>query len=168
MLGLLNVYHKTNFPSFNIRPENRKNQNLVFWVLKLCIQGGFMIHIFESTCFHSNQVNYNEYLQFFLVKNRATKMLKRIKDLSYNERLKTLEVDILESRRKRGDLITTFELINGLDSATFIKGLNIDINLHNKGLRRHKSKIKRKLVKNCPARYYFLLNRVAPLWNTLP
>ena len=28
--------------------------------------------------------------------------------------------------------------------------------------------MKRELAKNCPAIYYFLKNRVAPIWNFLP
>ena len=87
-----------------------------------------------------------EILKLENVQRRATKMVKKIKNLSNSERLKTLGVDILEVRRKRGDLIKTFKLIIGLDSAKLIIGLNIDINLHNKGLRCHKSQIEREFI----------------------
>ena len=30
------------------------------------------------------------------------------------------------------------------------------------------AQIPNELVKSCPARYYFLMNRVAPIWNSLP
>ena len=102
------------------------------------------------------------------VQRRATRMVKRIKNLNYNERIKILGLDYLEWRRKRGDLISAFKLTKGLEFVKLIKGLNINTNPQTKGLRRHKYQLKRELVKNCPARYYFLLNRVAPLWNSLP
>ena len=71
------------------------------------------------------------------VQRRATKMVIRIKNLSYSDRLKIL-FGILDCRRKRGDLITTYKLKKGLYSAKLIKGLNINIKLHNKGLICHK------------------------------
>ena len=97
--------------------------------------------------------------------NQNGKCLKR---LSYEQRIKILGLDFLEWRRKRGDLISTFKLIKGLDSAKLINNFNINSSLQGKNLKRHKFQMKRELVKNCPARYYFLMNRVAPIWNLLP
>ena len=97
---------------------------------------------------------------------RATKMVKSLKCLSYEQRTKILGLDFLEWRRKRGDLISTFKLIKGLDSAKLINNFNINSSLQDKNLRRHKFQMKRELVKNCPARYYFLMNRVTPIWNS--
>ena len=73
-------------------------------------------------------------------------MIKGPKRLSYEQRIKLFGLDFLEWRGKRGDLISTFKLIKDLDSAKLIN--NFD--------------------QNCPARYYFLMNRVAPIWNSLP
>ena len=47
------------------------------------------------------------------VQRRATKMVKSLKSLSYEQRVKILGLDFLEWRRKGGDLITTFKLIRG-------------------------------------------------------
>ena len=55
-----------------------------------------------------------------------------------------------------------------LDSAKLIKNFNIYSSLQGKNLRRHKFQMKNELVKNCPARYYFLINKVAPIWNSRP
>ena len=95
-------------------------------------------------------------------------MVKGLKRLSYEQRIKLLGLDFLEWRRKRGDLISTFKLIKGLDSAKLINNFNINSSLQGKNLRRHKFQMNRELVKNCQARYYFLMNRVAPIWNSLP
>ena len=97
------------------------------------------------------------------VQRRATKMVKGLKRLSYKQRIKILGLDFLEWRRKRVDLISTFKLIKGLDSAKLINNFNINSSLQGKNLRRHKFQMKRELVKNCSARYYFLMNRVAPI-----
>ena len=42
---------------------------------------------------------------------RATKMVKRIKDLAYEERLKELVMFSLRYRRLRGDLIEVFKFV---------------------------------------------------------
>ena len=34
--------------------------------------------------------------------------------------------------------------------------------------RRNKYRLEREIVKNCPQRHNFLLNRIAPIWNKLP
>ena len=59
-------------------------------------------------------------------------------------------------------------IIKGLDSAKLIKNFNINSILQGKNIGRLKFKMKRELFKNCQARYYFLINRVAPILNSLP
>ena len=46
---------------------------------------------------------------------RATKLAKSLTDHSYEERLKGLNLTILETRRLRGDLIEVFKIVKGLD-----------------------------------------------------
>ena len=47
----------------------------------------------------------------------ATKMVPELKDLTYEENLKEMLVNILKERRERRDLITIYELMNNLEEA---------------------------------------------------
>ena len=49
------------------------------------------------------------------VQRRATKLVKDIKHLSYDERLENLGLFRLTTRRAGSDLIQTFKIINGID-----------------------------------------------------
>jgi hypothetical protein len=53
------------------------------------------------------------------VQRRFTKMIPEIRDLSYADRLKTLGLTTLATRRVRGDLIETFKLMKGLESIDY-------------------------------------------------
>ena len=46
---------------------------------------------------------------------RATKIVPEIKDLSYEERLRELNLPTLEYHRRRGDLIQWFKILHGID-----------------------------------------------------
>ena len=48
------------------------------------------------------------------VQRRATKMVREIKDLPYQERLKHLNLYSLLYRRRRGDMITVHQIMHGL------------------------------------------------------
>ena len=50
------------------------------------------------------------------VQHRATRIVPFLKEESYEVRLKALKLTTLEIRRKRGDLIEIFKILNGLDS----------------------------------------------------
>ena len=45
----------------------------------------------------------------------ATKMVPEMRELTYEERLKEIKLPTLEERRERGDLITIYKLVNGLE-----------------------------------------------------
>ena len=49
------------------------------------------------------------------VQRAATKLVLELKDLTYEERLRKLEIPTLESRRARGDLIGIYKMVNNLD-----------------------------------------------------
>ena len=49
------------------------------------------------------------------VQKRATKMIRTIKDQSYEDRLRALGLTSLEDRRVRGDLIQMYKIVNGLE-----------------------------------------------------
>ena len=48
------------------------------------------------------------------VQRRATKMLPGLKDKSYQERLRILNLPTLRHRRTRGDMIQTYKILHGL------------------------------------------------------
>ena len=50
------------------------------------------------------------------VQRRATKMVRGLRNLEYDERLTILGIPRLEDRRVRGDMILTYRLLNGEES----------------------------------------------------
>ncbi|CAF0783566.1 unnamed protein product [Brachionus calyciflorus] len=100
------------------------------------------------------------------VQERATKMVKPLKHLSYEERLAKLGLSSLETRRIRGDLIQFFKIINGYENVKFKNGINFSIS--NYSNRRNKYKLTKENNKNCRARENFFTNRVVNNWNKLP
>ena len=48
------------------------------------------------------------------VQIRATKMVPELKNMTYEERLKALNVPTLTYRRLRGDMITVYKIMKGL------------------------------------------------------
>ena len=101
------------------------------------------------------------------VQRRATRLLLSIKNMDYNTRLKLLNLSSLEDRRKRGDPIQIFKILNGFEVVNFRNESNLTRNkVYN--LRRHNRCMVKENVKNCMQRYYFLTNRVVNMWNSLP
>ena len=49
------------------------------------------------------------------VQRRATKLVKGISHLVYEDRLRILELPSLQHRRRRGDMIQTFKIVSGID-----------------------------------------------------
>ena len=98
------------------------------------------------------------------VQRRATKLLDFCKDMSYEERLRELQLHSLKGRRDRGDLIQMYEIYNGYD----------DINFHNL-FNQVQCNITRNPVGkvqmghcNTNIRKYTFTNRVITNWNALP
>ena len=50
------------------------------------------------------------------VQRRATKMINRLRDHSYEERLKECRLKTLETRRLRRDQIEVFKILNGFEN----------------------------------------------------
>ncbi len=51
---------------------------------------------------------------------RATRMVKSLRKLPYEERLRRLEITTLEKRRKRGDLIQLYKIFNKIEKVDFV------------------------------------------------
>ncbi|CAF0711550.1 unnamed protein product [Brachionus calyciflorus] len=102
------------------------------------------------------------------VQRRATKLVKCLNEKPYQERLLALGLMSLEERRKRGDLIQMFKIINRHEKINKVKGLNLATSLKLNLRRQHDIKLERELCKKATSKYNFLTNRVVSMWNDLP
>ena len=98
------------------------------------------------------------------VQKRATKMINRLNNLQYEDRLKTLNMFSLKYRRLRGDLIEVLKFANGAQMG-YLSGM-FEFNMENRG-RRHQHKL---IVKQSRTRLRqsFFNRRVVNHWNSLP
>ena len=55
------------------------------------------------------------------VQRRATKMVYGFNDLTYEQRLRRLDITALETHRLRGDLIEVFEIIKSFNKVNYLK-----------------------------------------------
>jgi ribonuclease P/MRP protein subunit RPP40 len=60
------------------------------------------------------------------VHRKATKLVVEMKEMSYEERLKFLDMTTLETRRVRGDLIEVFKIMKGLEDVNEEKFFTMD------------------------------------------
>ena len=96
------------------------------------------------------------------VQHRATKLVHPLRNLSYNERLKSLNLTTLEYRRKRVDMLKVFRIANKMDNIEFK-----DFFIPNKNpTRGHKWKIDKPRATTSVCQNSFLY-RVVNDWNTL-
>ena len=96
------------------------------------------------------------------VQRRATRLVPGLSDLSYPERLRSLKLPTLAYRRTRGDMITTYKIIQSeLNNVKSILPFSdSDLRGHNKKLYIDGS--------NKDIRKYNFSLRVRKLWNDLP
>jgi ribonuclease P/MRP protein subunit RPP40 len=98
------------------------------------------------------------------MQKRATRMIPGLNNLSYEERLKKLNLPTLSYRRARGDMIEVYKLLNGkyyFDEKVLLK-------LSQESVTRGNNK---KLYKTRPRldiRKYSFSHRVVDIWNSLP
>lgn len=86
---------------------------------------------------------------------------------SYNDRLKKLDLESLESRRIKNDLIFLYKIINNLVDVNFEEYFQFhSFGGHN--LRTHSLHILRKSPPKTLCRQNFFSYRVVPFWNVLP
>ena len=102
------------------------------------------------------------------VQRRCTRQLPYLKDLSYPERLKKLNLPTLAYRRLRGDMIETYKIIKGIydkESASFLK-MWTDIAQRDIG-RGHSMRLYlQRSIK--PVRKNSFGVRIVNIWNNLP
>ena len=101
------------------------------------------------------------------VQRRATKRVKQLKNLSYEDRLKKLNLTTLEERRTRGDLIQFFKFHSNINTINWHQEPTIDVSNRP---RRHSNlnRLVRPPPATCPQRENFFTYRVASHWNSLP
>ena len=98
------------------------------------------------------------------VQRRATKLVKDISHLPYEDRLHILNLPSLYDQRLRGDLIESFKIIHhhiNVDCKKFFV-LNTDSRTRGHSYKLFKQRFYSDVSK------YFLSNRVIDLWNSLP
>ena len=99
------------------------------------------------------------------VQRRATKQIPGMRDLSYKDRLMTIQMPTLLYRRLRGDMIETFKIIHQLYDPNVTRNfLPMSEQPYTRG---HSQKIKHQYSRLIIRKESFS-PRVASLWNELP
>lgn len=98
------------------------------------------------------------------VQRRFTRRIPGLRGLSYEERLRLLGINSLETRRHRADLILTYKIIHGL--VKFDMGDLFDF-APDAGTRGHYLKLKIKDIARLDVRKYSFAHRVVEPWNRL-
>ena len=99
------------------------------------------------------------------VQRRFTKRLPGYKHLTYPQRLRKLNMESLEVRRIRNDLLLAYKIVFGI--------LNTDLNHYFKikeatyNLKGHKYKLQLPMCKNSRSSHFYFY-RVISVWNNLP
>ncbi|XP_071959999.1 uncharacterized protein [Antedon mediterranea] len=125
------------------------------------------IHPHMEYCIQSWSPYYNKDKEILeKVQRRATKMVKSISDLPYEKRLEYLDLQPLETRRLRGDLIEAFKILKGFEDIDPKDLFKLSHNIRTRG---HSVKLYRpKLRGNLMCRVNFFTIRVIHHWNSLP
>ena len=98
------------------------------------------------------------------VQRQFTKRIPALYDLSYSDRLSALNLDSLELRRLRADLYLLYKIIFGMCDIDSNSLLSLRGDTVTRG---HRYKI---IQEHCVNNYRknFFVQRVAPIWNSLP
>ena len=97
------------------------------------------------------------------VQRRMTRMIPGLRELEYEERLKLIGLQTLETRRIRGDLIETYKIFTGKED--IIPEEFFKLNLGN--TRGHRFKVFKKQSR-LDVRKFSFSRRIVNLWNGLP
>ena len=97
------------------------------------------------------------------VQERATRVIPGMKDMTYEQRLRSMKLPSLKYRRKRGDLIEVFKYVNNFYNAN----QNLLIKDPSNRTRGHSHKLLKRSC-NLNLRQNFFSFRVVNQWNNLP
>ena len=98
------------------------------------------------------------------VQKRMTRLVPEIRELDYEERCRRLGITTLENRRKRGDLIETYKILNGMENLDY-KSFS---DLSNSRTRTNTRKLKKKGHWRTLVRANTFSIRVVNDWNSFP
>ena len=98
------------------------------------------------------------------VQMRATKMVQKLRNFSYEDRLKLLNLPSLKYRRMRGDMIQVFKIISGLYDINSV----VDFNMSHVSYTRGNIYKMQPIRAHYNIRKFFFSNRIVTLWNSLP
>ena len=102
-------------------------------------------------------------LEMERVQRRATKLIKGLEDLSYEERLRALNLFSLEKRRLKGDMISIYKYCTGDPTI----GIKLFRRREFNKTRGHSLQLEEKRF-NLKLRRGFFTVRAARMWNSLP
>ena len=109
--------------------------------------------------YHQKDINQLEGVQ-----RRATKLVKALHDLPYEDRLKELSLYSLTQRRARGDMLTVFKIIHGLIDIDMTKLFQFSEGSKTRG---HNYKLKIPKPFKTDVRKYSFSQRIVLPWNNL-
>ena len=97
------------------------------------------------------------------VQRRMTKMIQGLRNIPYEDRLKSLNLHSLERRRVRGDMIEVFKWMKGINSGDINKVLLVSEpgRTRSNGFKLDKFRFNKDMGK------YWFTNRVVDEWNKL-
>lgn len=101
------------------------------------------------------------------VQRRFTKCLPGLSDLPYHQRLAKLNLDSLELRRIRTDLIVLYKIVFGLISTDIAHYFKLNTNINSFNLRRHIYQLVNLPCKHSVCKYFYVY-KIIPTWNDLP
>ena len=99
------------------------------------------------------------------VQRSFTRRLPGMHDLSYGQRLSVLDLESLEARRIRFDLIEAFKIIKGFSVLEFGDLFEFKPAV---GTRGHRLQLRLRIRPRLDICKHFVANRVVSLWNSLP
>ena len=95
----------------------------------------------------------------------ATKMVPELTEMTYEERLRAMDIPTLEQRRERGDLIQVYKLVNGMDEVDNNE-LILKEEIDNRHTRSHSKKLRKGRCLRDVKKYSFP-QRCIETWNGL-